>query len=37
MTPIRRIATALATLGGALAAFTTAAPAALADHVPPEW
>jgi len=35
MTPIRRITAALAALGGALAVFTAAAPAALADHVPP--
>src|SRR5215831_11638755 len=34
MTRIRRILTALATLAGALLAFTAAAPAALADHVP---
>jgi hypothetical protein len=35
MTHIRRITAALATLTGALAAFTAAAPAALADPVPP--
>jgi hypothetical protein len=32
---IRRLLAALATLAGALLAFTVAAPAALADHVPP--
>ena len=35
MTRIRRILTALATLAGALLAFTAAAPAALAVRVPP--
>jgi hypothetical protein len=35
MTRIRRIITALATLAGALLAFTAAAPAALAIRVPP--
>ena len=35
MTRIRRILTALATLAGALLAFTAAAPAALAIRVPP--
>jgi hypothetical protein len=35
MTRIRRILTALVTLAGALLAFTAAAPAALATHVPP--
>ena len=35
MTRIRRITAALATLAGALAAVTAAAPAALADRVPP--
>jgi hypothetical protein len=35
MTRIRRTLTALATLAGALLAFTAAPPAALADHVPP--
>jgi hypothetical protein len=35
MTRIRRILTALATLAGALLAFTAASPAALAIRVPP--
>ena len=35
MIRIRRILTALAILAGALLAFTAAAPAALAIHVPP--
>jgi hypothetical protein len=35
MTRIRRILTALATLAGALLAFTAASPAALAMRVPP--
>ena len=35
MNRIRRILTALATLAGALLAFTAAAPAAFADRVPP--
>jgi hypothetical protein len=35
MTRIRRILTALATLAGALVAFTAASPAALAIRVPP--
>jgi hypothetical protein len=35
MTRIRRIITALATLAGALLAFTAASPAALAIRVPP--
>jgi hypothetical protein len=35
MIRIRRILTALVTLAGALLAFTAAAPAALAIHVPP--
>jgi hypothetical protein len=35
MTRIRRILTALATLAGALLAFTAASPAALAVRVPP--
>ena len=35
MTRIRRILTAVATLAGALLAFTAASPAALATRVPP--
>ena len=35
MTRIRRILTAVATLAGALLAFTAASPAALAVRVPP--
>ena len=35
MTRVRRILATLATLAGALLAFTAATPAALADHVPP--